>query len=132
MKLVLDSNVVVAAFASRGLCHELFELCLEDHHLVLSDFLLEECRRVLREKIGLPDETVSEIIDFLREEAEIVEPRDVAPDDLGDPDDRPVLGTALSAQVECLVTGDRDLLALETFRTIPIHSPRSFWEQLQG
>lgn len=128
----MDSNVVVAAFASRGLCHELFELCLEDHHLVLSDFLLEEGRRILREKIELPDDTVSEIIDFLREEAEIVEPRDVAPDGLDDPDDRPVLGTALSAQVDCLVTGDRDLLALETFRTIPIRSPRSFWEQLQG
>lgn len=34
MKLVLDSNVIVAAFATRGLCGSLFEYCLESHEVI--------------------------------------------------------------------------------------------------
>jgi hypothetical protein len=31
MKIVLDANVAVAAFAARGLCESLFEFCLSSH-----------------------------------------------------------------------------------------------------
>ncbi len=40
MRIVLDANVVVAAFAARGLCESLFELCLGSHEIVLSERLL--------------------------------------------------------------------------------------------
>jgi predicted nucleic acid-binding protein len=42
MKIVLDANVVVAAFASRGLCESILELCLTSHEIVLSQELLEQ------------------------------------------------------------------------------------------
>jgi len=67
MKIVLDSNVIVSAFASRGLCESIFELCLSEHELILCDDLLSEITRVLRIKMKLPPKMVAPINDFLQE-----------------------------------------------------------------
>lgn len=48
-----------------------------------------------------------------------------------DPDDDWVLPTAVSGQVEIIVTGDNDLLTVEAFRGIAILSPRRFTKSLQ-
>jgi predicted nucleic acid-binding protein len=45
---------------------------------------------------------------------------------LRDPNDAPILGTAIAARAEVLVSGDNDLLVLGTFQSIPILSPRDF------
>jgi hypothetical protein len=42
---VLDANVVVAAFAVRGLCEPVFELCLDSHEILLSEPLPDLSRR---------------------------------------------------------------------------------------
>jgi putative PIN family toxin of toxin-antitoxin system len=44
-----------------------------------------------------------------------------------DPDDDIVLGTALTGNCDCIVTGDRDLLDLKTFQGIDILLPADFW-----
>ena len=43
-----------------------------------------------------------------------------------DPDDDKYLQCALDGAAECIVSGDRDLLALEKCATIPIMTPRQF------
>ena len=50
----------------------------------------------------------------------------VAPDD----EDDLILATAIAANADFLVTGDKGLLALGEFRGIPIMSPREFLERL--
>ena len=62
MKIVLDSNVLIAAFAARGLCDALFELCLEKHEIAASAPILVEVRENLKTKIKLPDETVLSLV----------------------------------------------------------------------
>ena len=42
MKIVLDTEVIIVAFAARGLCESIMELCLREHEIVLSDDLLDE------------------------------------------------------------------------------------------
>ncbi len=42
MRLVLDSNVIIAVFATRGLCHALFEYCLENHKVIVCEEILAE------------------------------------------------------------------------------------------
>lgn len=42
MKLVRDTNVILAAFATRGLCAEIFEIAIIDHEIYCSDFILKE------------------------------------------------------------------------------------------
>ena len=54
MKTILDTSVIIAAFASRGLCHAVFELCLDRCEIVLSEEILREVLMNLNRKIKLP------------------------------------------------------------------------------
>ena len=128
MKVVLDTNILIAAFAARGLCEAVLELCLENHEIVLSEPLLLEVEEKLRSKLRLPEGIAEEILDFLCSHSAVVEPKDVRADACRDPDDLMVLGTAEAAGANYIVTGDQDLLSLETFGDIPILTPRKFWE----
>lgn len=57
MKLVLDTNVLVAAFIARGTCSELLEYCAVRHEIVLSPAILDELGDVLTRKFRfLPEE----------------------------------------------------------------------------
>ena len=132
MKIVLDANVVVAAFASRGLCESIVELCLHSHEIVLCEELLEEILRNLRQKIKLPSVIVEDIGKLLREHANMISPIPLKADLCRDPDDVKILGLAVAANVDCIVTGDKDLLILEKFQGIPILTPRSFSNILHG
>lgn len=129
--MVLDTNVLLAAFGTRGLCEALLAACLKSHEVILSKPILDELRRHLRAKFKVPALTVSEIVGFLRSEARIVTPADVPADACRDADDLPILGTALAGQADCLVSGDKDLLTLHSFRGIPILTPRAFYERLK-
>lgn len=126
MRVVLDSNVVISAFTTQGLCQLLFEHCLDRHDLILSEGLLEEIGRFLGKKTKLPTDQVMEILDYLRAEVEVVRPHPLSAAVCRDPDDVEVLGTALSGKADVIVTGDQDLLTLKEFRSIRIISPRGF------
>ena len=130
MNVVLDSNVLVAAFGFGGICRAIVDVCIDSHRLVFSEHILAEVHRHLREKLSHTDAMADERVSFLREVARIVSPVAVAPDACRDPDDLPVLGIVLGGQADCLVTGDKDLLDLNEFSGCPILSPRQFWKRL--
>jgi uncharacterized protein len=44
-----------------------------------------------------------------------------------DKDDDNVLAAALFVRVDCIVTGDKDLLTIEKYKKVKIISPRDFW-----
>jgi len=132
MKIVLDANVVIGAFASRGLCESILELCFHSHEIVLSQELLDEILRNLRQKIKLPGGIVKDIGNLLREHASIASAIPLAADLCRDPDDVKILGLAIAANADCIVTGDKDLLVLKKFQGVPILTPRSFANILHG
>jgi putative PIN family toxin of toxin-antitoxin system len=127
MSIVLDANVVVAAFAARGLCESLFELCLGSHEILLSEPLLDEIRRNLTKKVKLQRQTAVGIERLLRENGSLLEPAAVAADACRDADDLHVLGLAKTGKADYLVTGDDDLLVLNRFGRCRIVTPRQFW-----
>ena len=131
MKVVLDTNVLLAAFATRGLCEAVFEVCMASHAIILSEHILTELRRHLTSKFKQPAAQADRIIAFLRQHATLVHPAKVAQNVCRDRSDLPVLGTALAARADCLITGDNDLLVLKTFENISILSPRAFHDQLR-
>jgi len=126
MKIILDANVVVAAFASRGLCESIFELCLSEHELILCEDLLTEIDKNLRIKIKLPSKMVDTIKELLKEHSVILDPTPLPKNACRDPDDIKVLGLAIASGADYIVTGDKDLLILKHFQKIPILSPRAF------
>ncbi len=132
MKIVLDANVIIAAFAARGLCESIMEVCLSEHKIVLSDDLLDEILRNLRLKIKLPTNIVDNIGEFLIEHSNISIPVPLASDVCRDPDDIKILGLAIASNADYIVTGDKDLLVLKSFQGIPILNPRSFSDILHS
>ena len=126
MRVVLDANVIIAAFAARGLCESVMEVCLSDHEIVLCDDLLDEILRNLRLKIKLPQSLVDDIGELLREHANISNPLPLTSDVCRDPDDIKILGLAVASNADYIVTGDKDLLVLKKFQGIHILNPRSF------
>ncbi|NVM23740.1 MAG: putative toxin-antitoxin system toxin component, PIN family [Desulfobacterales bacterium] len=132
MKIVLDANVIIAAFAARGLCESIMEVCLSEHEIVLSDDLFDEILRNLRLKIKLPTNIVDSIGELLHEHADISIPVHLASDVCRDPDDIKNLGLAVASNADYIVTGDKDLLVLKSFQGIPILNPRSFSDILHS
>jgi uncharacterized protein len=128
--LVFDTNVLLAAYATRGLCFELLEICHDQHRLVLSDAIIAEFRRILIDKFDANPDRAAGIITRLLAMAHLIEPAPVPSDACRDADDLPVLGTAVAGQAAALVTGDRDLLELESYAGIPIITPRQCFDRL--
>jgi putative PIN family toxin of toxin-antitoxin system len=131
VRVVLDSNVIVAAHAARGLCQGVFEACLQSHVMVTSDAILKEAHKSLVEKIKLPAERADRIVELVRENSEIVAPTKVERTDCRDRSDLSVLGTEVSGGADCIVTGDKDLLVLKKHGGIEILSPRDFWDRIK-
>lgn len=131
MRVFLDTNVLVAAFATRGLCADVLRQVLGEHELVTGEVVLAELERVLSLRIGLPKPVIGDIVALLRRYH--VEPKPKKKPDLAvrDPDDLWVLASALAAKADVLVTGDQDLLMAQGQAAIRITDPRGFWEMLR-
>ena len=131
MRVVLDANVIIAAFAARGLCEAVLELCLSDHELIVSEHLLAEVQRHLVRKIKLPVEVAEDIVALLREHGMLFEPARVSDSACRDKNDLPILGVAVASAANYIVTGDKDLLVLKRFEKVLICSPRAFADALR-
>ncbi len=127
MRVVFDTNVIVAGLVAKGLCHELIEVHLPLHEAILSRELWDELLRTLEEKFGLGEEELP-FLALYRRHAAWVEPQRLEAPVSRDPDDDRVLATALTGQADVIVTGDDDLLILETFKGVEILAPRRFLE----
>ena len=127
MRVILDANVVIAAAASRGLCEAILELCLEHHHLVLCEGILDEIGKKLRIKIKVSPPVVAEYLRVLRSNAEMLEPEQVHKAACRDPDDLKILGLVGPGKSDAIVTGDKDLLVVREYKGARIMTPRNFW-----
>ena len=129
MRIFLDTNVVVSALATRGICSDILRVIVSEYDLLLSETVLGGFRRVLDRKFGVPADAVQEADDFLREEAAAVvrggQPqRGVT---LRDPDDVAIVEEAVASNAHLLVAGDRDLLDVAAEMPVVVVSPREFW-----
>ena len=131
MRVFLDTNVLVSAFTTRGICADVVTVVVAEHQLVLGESVLAELTRVLSDKMKVPAPTIEEAESFLRQQAAVVSHRTEPDVELRDPDDLPVLAEALEGLADVLVTGDRELLEITHDLPINILSPRGFWERLR-
>ncbi len=127
MRVALDTNVLIATFLTQGTCHELLEYVVQNHSLISSSYILDELKNQLSRKFHLTRKEVREAVGLIAERAELVRPADVSLAVPIDKDDIPVLGTAVAGQCRCLVTGDKELLSLQSVEGVFIISPSSFW-----
>lgn len=129
MRVFLDTNVLVSAYATRGLCADVLRLVLTKHELSTAEVVLGELDRILRGKMRLPADVVQEIIAYLRQYPVEPRPERTGKISVRDADDAWVLASALQAGAQVLVTGDRDLLDVAAqVEELRIMDPRGFWE----
>ena len=127
MRVFFDTNVLVAAYATHGACNDLLNHCLAHHVICTSGFVLKELADKLSRKIRLGPQETNSILDFLRRNCEIAADVTRPASICRDRDDDHVLGAAMNAHVDCIVSGDEDILVLKKIAGIPILQPCEFW-----
>ena len=127
MKVVLDTNVVVSAMLWGGTPRKLFNLADAGHITLFTSIgLLREMTGILSrdkflQKIAISGQSIDQIVDGYAAYTEIVRPV-TTPRIAPDPDDDVVLGTALAANAEMIITGDRPFLSVGRWQNIDVVS----------
>jgi putative PIN family toxin of toxin-antitoxin system len=127
MKVVLDTNVLVAAYVTEGLCARLLRRGRQHQFEVLiCAQILRECRDDLRKLTAPPSEALDATLDQILAISTVVSPvRRLSRRVCRDATDDGILACAVMGGADYLVTGDKDLLALQSFEAIPIVTPRA-------
>jgi len=131
VRVLLDTNVLFAAFVTHGVCAGLYEECLLQAEIVASNHILTELAEKLVSKGKFTKREAQQVVRAVRKDAELVSPAPLVQPICRDPDDDWILATAVAGKADVIVTGDKDLLVLKRFRNIPIVGPRGFLEMLQ-
>ena len=133
MRVFLDTNVLVSAFTTRGICADILTVVLAEHELLIGESILKELPRVLRVKMRMAPQIIEEAVIFLRQEGAVVTAESIPElPVIRDPDDRQIIAEALAGGADLVVSGDRDLLDVAEELPIEVVSPRGFWEKLHG
>ena len=128
MKAVFDTNVLIAAFMTEGLCSGiLIRARKQAFNLVLCDDIIREFEGILMKKFKLTSIDISEISTIVSEAAsEILHKLSPVPNICRDPNDDMIIACAIDAAADYIVTGDEDLLILKKYKDIVIINPRNF------
>ncbi len=132
MRSFLDTNVLVSALATRGLCADLYERLLTEHEIVIGEPVVMEVLDILQRKFKASAELLIKVDAELRL-LEVIAAQTTAPQlAINDKEDPWIIACALQANVDFFVTGDAELLGLDKVENISIISPRACWGLLAG
>jgi putative PIN family toxin of toxin-antitoxin system len=128
MKVVFDTNVLVSAFVTEGLCSKLLGRARRrQFQLIPCPFILKELEAVLLKKLSATKGETRQVLRILSEAiSALVQPAQPVSGICRDPDDAHILSCTLAANADYLVTGDSDLLELREYRGTRIVAPRDF------
>lgn len=121
MRVVFDTNVFVAALVFPGGRADaaMQRILAGEDTLIVSPAIIAEVLAVLAEKFDRHLEELSKVAVLLAEAGELAKPRHRLAVLADDPDNR-ILECALAGHADVIVTGDKAMLRLKTFRGIPL------------
>lgn len=128
MKIVLDTNVVVAGLLSPfGPCGEIVRMVSSGElNLALDSRILTEYQEVLaRPKFKFDQDKVAALLDLIEHYGDIVAALPLA-QSLPDPDDESFLEVTITSRAACLVTGNQVHFPPELCRNTKVLSPSDF------
>lgn len=132
LRAVFDTNVLISGTISSGRARMLIEAAVDGRvRLVISRGLVKEFSGVIaREKFGLSREEQARLVGFVVNLGEMVSTRSRFKAVKEDPDDNMVLRAAYDGRVDCIVSGDKHILALGSFRGIAIRTVVEMLEEM--
>ncbi len=104
MRVLLDTNVMVSAVTTRGLCADVFRAVLAAHELVTCAKVFEEVRRILSEKFGVPAQLIAEYLELIGEDAILADSVDLPDLPIQDREDAAIVAAALSGGAQNYAT----------------------------
>ena len=132
MRAVLDTNILISALLFTGISAELVPLWKRDAITVLlSRAILEEYLRVLSyPKFQLSEAEIKGLIEEdLLPHVEVVKPTRHLRVVHRDPSDDKFFECAVAGKAEVIISGDKDLLSIGTYRRIRIQTPAQFLDE---
>jgi putative PIN family toxin of toxin-antitoxin system len=126
MRVVVDTNVVIAGMLWHGPPRRLLEAAIEGTiRLATSAAMIQELAQALSYpklagRLSKQRVSAGAIVARYALMSDLFPPASIRPTVLSDPDDDQVLACALAAKADLIVSGDSDLLNLKTYQGIPI------------
>jgi putative PIN family toxin of toxin-antitoxin system len=128
-----DSNVLVSALVFGGKPLEILELGLDGQiELAVSDFIVAETLRILRDKLTRSPEQLTKAESYIDGCAKRVSPTHTLDVVKTDPSENQIIECAVAAGSEVVVTGDAHLLSLGGFRGIKMMRVADFLQRGRG
>ena len=115
MRVMLDTNILVSAvvFYNREI-HNMVSKIVADHELILASYVIDELIDVIGRKFP---EQLDKVTEFLAELSytHVDTPKYITPGlfDIRDAFDYPIVYSAIVFDVDVLITGDKDIHAVE-------------------
>lgn len=132
-RVVADTNILVSAVQFGGKPKHLLDLAADGQvDLAISEAIVAETLRVLRDKFHRTPEWLTEAEQQLRVVARLVEPAESLRVIEADPTDDRILECAVAAVAEVILSGDSHILSLGSFRGIPILRVAEFLSRVQS
>lgn len=139
MRIILDTNVVLSALLWHGTPYRLLDAIRQrsEARLFTSPALLDELADVLTrpsatKRLAVVGKTAREVLADYVEAVEVVEPAQVPRVVPNDADDDQVIAAAIAAGADWIVSGDADLLSMESHEGIPIITAAQAVQRIAG
>ena len=131
MRIMVDTNVFISivVFNSKRLSEMLNYIC-ENHILIMSSYILDELKDVINRKFPNKIAAMDKILFNMPFELEYT-PSELPKHNLftiSDKDDEPILYSAITADVDIIISGDSDFSEVEIDRA-EILTPAEFLER---
>lgn len=128
MRIMLDTNVLISSLVFPNEKMSMIVLyVLQRHRLILSRYILDELKRIVIEKF--PSKIKDLEVFLYKMKYELAENEDsFSFIFIRDPNDLPILVSAMNGDVDILISGDKDFLVLDLKRP-RIMSPSAFFEE---
>lgn len=127
MKIVLDTNIFIAAALKSGFAEDIIELGATSSEITLitSEEILSELEGKLLSKFNWSREKVDFFLGKIRSFCEVVGISEKLLIIKRDSQDNKILECAVAGRVDLIVSADQDLIKLKKFRKIGIVHPKT-------
>ena len=132
LRAVLDTNVYISVFLyPQRPIFQILHLAGTGHYrLLTSPAIIQELGRVMREHFGVEEKERVRRLKQLAAIAEIIIPQIILDVIKEDPPDNRILECAVAGHADLIVSGNRHLLRLKSYQSIPIVRPIDFLRTL--
>ncbi len=125
LRIVFDSNVYISALLFKGIPGKILEMAQKDKiTLVVSDEIIAETERILEDKFKWPRHNIDKFKTRLSDISENIR-ADIKVDIIKEREsDNRILECAVYGDANLIVSGDKHLLKLKSYKNIPIVRPK--------